>query len=128
MKDNLLVVSFPVPIVRDSNRELHQPFVWDRLHEKLLHLLCQLYGGEHSRPIVYIENINGSWQPSESDPPVKDSCRKYTVYMPQDGEPKLREFIHKVGNTFDQKTMALEIAGKAEIIVVQSSYGFLWDD
>jgi len=120
INNDLLVCNVIAPLVRDSDRKKHQPFVLDYLRAAFWQ-----YGGEHSLQIML---IRGSWKPSEEDPPVEDESLKYTIYVPRDRVSELRELMHKIGNTLDQRTMALEIEGKAELIDVQRSRGFLWDD
>jgi hypothetical protein len=47
------------------------------------------------------------------------------VALPPERIDALRDLLRKVGNSFDQRAMELEVAGSAEILHVQPGDGFL---
>jgi len=56
---------------------------------------------------------------------VEDLSREYTVAVPADRVDDLRALLRRVGNSFDQRTMYLEVAGRAELLEVRPEDGFL---
>ncbi|HSR50343.1 MAG TPA: hypothetical protein VLV83_05905 [Acidobacteriota bacterium] len=70
------------------------------------------------------ETVWGQWSPDGQEV-VRDQSRKYSVAVPQARVKELLRLIRRVGNTFDQRAMYVEIAGYAEVIKVRPEDGFL---
>lgn len=51
--------------------------------------------------------------------------RKYTVAIPGGRVDERRALLRRVGNSFDQRVMSLEVAGYAELLEVRPVDGFL---
>jgi len=125
MKSERLVCVFLVPIVRDSDRQPHQPILWDMLRDALLRAFRAVTGPE--TVICYRDTnvVPGAWSPGESKAPIEDLNRRYTVAIPATQMEDLRALLRRVGNSFDQQVMYLEVAGHAELLEVLPTHGFL---
>lgn len=78
--------------------------------------------------VLYYRNtepVSGSWLPGEGQEPVEDLSRKYTVAAPSERLGELRALLRRIGNSFDQRVMYLEVAGYAELLEVRPEDGFL---
>jgi hypothetical protein len=69
--------------------------------------------------------VLGRWLPEPRVPPVEDSSRRYTVAVDAGRVDELRALLRRVGNSFDQRVMYLEVAGYAELLEVRAEDGFL---
>jgi hypothetical protein len=69
--------------------------------------------------------VPGTWSPGESKAPIEDLSRKYTIAIPAGQLEDLRALLRRVGNSFDQQVMYLEVAGYAELLEVSPTHGFL---
>ena len=68
--------------------------------------------------------IPGAWTAGGSDAPTEDLNRKYTVAIPATKLEDLRALLRRVGNSFDQQVMYLEVAGYAEFLEILPTHGF----
>lgn len=116
---------FLVPLVRDSDRQPHAPILWRLLQDALLGLFGGLTGPEAVLYYRHRESTRGVWSAEEGEAPVEDLSRKYVVAVPPERIDELRAFIRRVGNSFDQRVMYLEVAGYAELLEVRPEDGFL---
>jgi len=118
------VCRFLVPLVRDSDREPHPPVLWRLLQDALLRAFGSLTG---PRTVIHLSRtpVPGAWSPRQGESPVEDLSREYTVAVPADRVDDLRALLRRVGNSFDQRTMYLEVAGRAELLEVRPEDGFL---
>ena len=116
---------FLIPIVRDSDRKPHPPVLWRLLQDALLARFDGVTGPE---TVLYYrppEPLPGAWSPGEGEAPVEDQSRKYTAAIPAAQVDDLRALLRRVGNSFDQRVMYLEVAGYAELLEVRPEDGFL---
>ena len=116
---------FLVPVVRDSDRKPHQPVLWRLLQEALVRTFGAVTGPE---TVLYYRNpvaVPGAWSPGEGKESIEDLSRKYTVAVPEDRVDELRALLRRVGNSFDQQVMYLEVAGYAELVEIRPEDGFL---
>ena len=67
----------------------------------------------------------GLWSPAEGEMPVEDLSRKYVAAVPVERIEDLRALVRRIGNSFDQRAMYLEVAGYAELLTVRPEDGFL---
>jgi hypothetical protein len=119
------VCVFLVPVVRDSDRKPHPPVLWRSLQDTLVGRFGAVTGPEvvlyyrHPRPIP------GMWSPGESLELVEDLSWRYTVAVAADQVDELRAVLRRVGNSFDQQVIYVEVAGYAELLEVRAEDGFL---
>jgi hypothetical protein len=119
------VCVFLVPLVRDSDRQPHAPILWRLLQDALLRLFGGFTGPE---TVLYYRNrdtARGHWSPAEGEMPVEDLSRKYVAAVPEERIEDLRALVRRIGNSFDQRAMYLEVAGYAELLTVRPEDGFL---
>jgi hypothetical protein len=119
------VCVFLVPIVRDSDRKPHPPVLWRLLQDALIRKFGALSGPETVLYYRKTEAVSGMWSPGEGEEAVEDLSRKYTVAIRADQVNELRALLRRVGNSFDQRVMYLEVAGYAELLEVRPEDGFL---
>lgn len=115
---------FLIPVVRDSDRRPHPPILWRLLQDTLIRTFGAVTGPE---AVVYqkIGTVPGAWSPAEGNPPVEDLSRKYAVAIQADRVDELRALLRRAGNSFDQRSVYLSVAGIAELIEIRPEDGFL---
>jgi hypothetical protein len=116
---------FLVPLVRDSDRRPHPPILWRLLQDALIERFDAMTGPEM---VLYYRNakpLAGTWSPRQGAEPVEDLSRKYTVAITAKQVGELRDLLRRVGNSFDQRVMYLEVAGYAELLAVLPEHGWL---
>jgi len=121
----LPVCVFLVPLVRDGDRRPHPPVLWRLLQDALVSTFGGATGPE---TVVWYrdrEPTPGAWAPGKGEEAVTDLSRRYTIAIPPNRVAELRNLLRKVGNSFDQRAMYLEVAGYAEILDVRPGDGFL---
>jgi len=69
-------------------------------------------------------DVRGVWDPGDAAT-VEDVSRRYTVALPADRVDRLKALLRRIGNSFDQRAMHLEVAGFAELVAVQEDDGWL---
>ena len=123
--DNLLECSFLVPIVRDSDRRLHQPILWQLLEDEL-RALCTGWQGPERRIVFFVNSslVPGAWT-DESDRLVRHESRKYTVAVPTSRLADLKSLLFRVGNSFDQRSVYLRIGETVEFLEPEPHHGHL---
>jgi hypothetical protein len=123
----LPVCVFLVPLVRDGDRQPHPPVLWRLLQDALVERFGGATGPETVAWYRDREPVSGAWSPGEGEAPVTDLSRRYTVALPPDRVDDLRDLLRRVGHSFDQQAMYLEVAGFAEMLEVRPEDGFLGD-
>lgn len=122
-----LACSFLVPLVGDTDRQPHPPALWRLLQDELIRSFGGITGPE---PVLYYRSsdpVPGSWLPEDTPEPVEDESRRYTVAVPEHQVETLRSLLRKVGNSFDQRAIYLEVKGVVEIVEIRPEDGFLGD-
>lgn len=69
--------------------------------------------------------VYGKWTPSDGSEPLEDSSRKYAVAVDEEQLEELRDLLRRAGNSFDQQTIYLAVAGYAEELNVHPENGYL---
>ena len=116
---------FLIPLVRDSDRRLHQPLLWRLLEEALSGTWGGWTGPETMRWGRKQGAVPGGWKPQGSADPIIDESRKYTVFVPPMKLDDLRSLLKRVANSFDQQEILLSIRGRRERIIPAPEDGFL---
>ncbi len=109
---------FLVPMVRDSDRRPHAPRHWMAFDDAMRALFDGWQGPEGPVPGNY-KNRSGRW--------VTDRCRRYTVALPRERVPALRDFLRQVANTFDQECIYFVVGFDVELVDAEPSAGYLGD-
>ncbi|MBI1876484.1 MAG: hypothetical protein HYS05_21695 [Acidobacteria bacterium] len=86
---------FLIPLVRDSDRRLHQPVLWRLREEALSDAWGGWTGPETMRWGRKYGTVHGGWKPEGSTDPVTDESRKYTVFVPPASLDALRSLLKK---------------------------------
>lgn len=119
------VCVFLIPVVRDSDRKPHPPVLWRLLQDALARIFGAVTGPEAVLYYRRRETVPGVWSADEGQAPVEDLSRRYTVAIAADQVDNLRALLRRAGNSFDQRTIYLEVAGYAELLEVRPEDGFL---
>ena len=119
------VCVFLVPVVRDGNRKPHQPILWRMLQDALVQTFGSVTGPETVIGYRSRVAVRGVWSPDGGEDLVEDLSRRYTIAIPAERVPALKELLRRAGNSFDQRVMYLEVAGYAELLEVRPEDGFL---
>ena len=108
-------VWFPVPEVRNSDRQLHQPIAWRLLQDEIR----RRFPTGHSGPENFyraVDLVPGEYSAAPGDPPISDRNRRYFLAVPETRIDEVRELLGKAAVTFDQEAMYLNVAGVVEFI------------
>jgi hypothetical protein len=116
---------FLIPLVRDSDRGLHQPVLWRLLEEALSDAWGGWTGPESMRWGRKQGAVPGGWKPEGSADPITDESRKYTVFVAPARLDALRSLLKKAANSFDQQEILLSVRGRRERIIATPDDGFL---
>ncbi len=116
---------FLIPIVRDSDRALHQPIFWRFLEEALGDAWGGWTGPERMEWGRKKVAVPGGWKPEGTNAPMTDESRKYTVFVPPAKLDAFRTLLKKAANSFDQQEILLSVRGRRERIIPAPEDGFL---
>lgn len=119
-----LQCEFFVPLVRNSDKEPHQPTAWTLLGNEIR----RVFPAGHSGPETFYRGdalVPGEYEDNPGEPAIKDTSRRYLLAIPADQVERLRQLLRKVANTFDQKAIYLSVKGDVEFITPSESDGFL---
>jgi hypothetical protein len=111
----LVECSFLIPTVRDSDRQPHEPVLW----EVLIAELFALFGGGQGpryRLFVNPELLSGGWVPGGGEGPILDECREYRVAVEEERLDELRSFLLGIAAAFDQREIYLSVRGVVESV------------
>lgn len=99
--------AFLVPLVRDSDRALHQPACWNALQDALF----ESFGGSTGPDTIYraVRSTRGEYR-SEAGERVQDESWRYIVAVPRSNLDELRTILRRATNTFDQEAIYLSVA------------------
>lgn len=116
---------FLIPLVRDSDRGLHQPVLWRLLEEALSDAWGGWTGPETMQWGRKKGAVPGGWKPEASADPITDESRKYTVFVPPAKLDALCSLLKKAANSFDQQEILLSVRGRRERIIPTPEDSFL---
>jgi len=115
---------FFIPIVRDSDKQPHQPVAWDLLVNEVR----RVFPAGHSGPETFYRGdalVPGEYEESPGTPPVKDVSRRYILAIPEAKVNDLRLLLRMAAHTFDQQAIYLSVAGSVEFVVPTDDDGYL---
>jgi hypothetical protein len=128
MEEPLLECSFPIPILRDGDRQPHQPHAWDDLTIELRTLVKSYPRGHQGPKTVFHweEDVTpGEYEEGPASGVTHDESRKYWIALPAEKVGDLRAMLRRACNTFDQRAIYLSVAGRVEFIEAQPEAGVL---
>jgi hypothetical protein len=102
--DELLECTFLIPLVRNSDRQLHQPLCWGALEDALY----SEFGGLTGPQLIYraIRPVRGQYQ-DDVGGRVYDESWQYLAVVPRGRLNVLRRILRQAANTFDQESIYL---------------------
>ena len=120
--EEVVECAFLIPLVRDSDRERHQPSCWNALQDALF----ERFGGSTGPDVIYraVRPVRGEYR-TESGERVSDESWRYVVAVPRARLDELRSILRRAGNTFDQEAIYLTVAGIVEFVTGTEADGFL---
>ena len=124
MKGLLIQCEFFVPVVRNSDKQPHQPSAWSALGIAIR----RVFPAGHSGPEIFYRGdalIPGEYEDCPGEPPIQDSSRRYLLAIPEAKIDDLRALLRKAANTFDQMAMYLAVKGDVEFVSGTAADGFL---
>jgi hypothetical protein len=124
MDERPVQCEFFVPIVRNSDKQPHQPTTWNLLGNEIR----RAFPAGHSGPETFYRGdtlVPGEYEDSPGDPPITDTSRRYLLAILTSRVEELRQLLRRVANTFDQKAIYLSVKGDVEFITAGESDGFL---
>ena len=124
MDECLVQCEFFVPIVRNSNKEPHQPSAWTALGNEIR----RVFAAGHTGPETFYRGdslVPGEYEDCPEAPPIKDESRRYLLAIPETKVEDLRRLLRKAANTFDQKAMYLAVRGYVEFVTATEADGYL---
>lgn len=118
----LIECAFFIPLVRDRDRQPHQPSCWNALQD----VLYTEFGGSSGPEAIYrsIRPVPGQYQ-SQAGARVQDESWRYVVAVPRARLDDLRRILRKARNTFDQEAIYLSVAGSVEFVSGTEQDGYL---
>lgn len=120
-----LECSFLIPVLRDSDRQPHQPVTWRQLEDALIGEFGGRTGPGRVIAFKSAELLPGSWVPEGAEGPIEDESVRYWVSVPEDRIDALRNLLRKAANTFDQQSIYLSVAAHVEYVQPTPDDGFL---
>ncbi|MBM4071099.1 MAG: hypothetical protein FJ271_19455 [Planctomycetes bacterium] len=124
MDERPVQCEFFVPIVRNSDKQPHQPTAWNLLGNEIR----RAFPAGHSGPETFYRGdalVPGEYEDSPGDPPITDTSRRYLLAILPSRVEELRQLLRRAANTFDQKAIYLSVRGDVEFITASETDGFL---
>ena len=128
MDGPLVECSFPIPIVRDGDRQSHQPHTWADLTIELRNLVKSYPKGHQGPKTVFHweEDVTpGEYEEGPASGMTRDESRKYWIALPAEKVEDLRAMLRRAANTFDQRAIYLSVAGHVEFVEGRPEAGAL---
>jgi hypothetical protein len=100
MENRLVQCEFFVPIVRNTDKQPHQPSAWAFLSNQIR----RIFPAGHSGPETFYRGDSlfpGEYEDCPQKPPIQDSSRRYLLAIPDVRVDDLRALLRKAANTFD---------------------------
>ncbi len=114
--------AFMIPLVRNSDKQAHNPLAMRDLEDAIFATFEGLTGPErlfripHAVPGKYTDRAKNL---------VEDENHRYLVALPASRLDQLRALLERACNTFDQESIYLSIGGKVELVHGTPEHGFL---
>ena len=110
-------VRFLVPMLRNSDHELHYISVWEWLENQMY---VEFPNGWQLRDIERTDNtvlgtVRGRWFDKDKNESVPDDCVEYVVAVPPDRMTVVYALLESICNRFDQKCIYFTTGGDAAI-------------
>ena len=124
MDERLAECAFLIPIVRNSDKQRHQPVAWTLLGKDIR----RVFSAGHSGPETFYRGdalLPGEYEDNPGEPPIPDESRRYLLAIPANKVDDLRQRLRKAANTFEQKAIYLSVKGDVEFVTASESDGFL---
>src|SRR6266850_882647 len=124
MDERLVQCEFFVPIVRNSDKEPHQPSAWIALGNEIR----RVFPAGHSGPETFYRGdtlLPGEYEDCPQEPPIQDESRRYLLAIPETKVDELRQLLRKAGHTFDQQAIYLAVKGDVEFVTATEADGYL---
>jgi hypothetical protein len=124
MDDRLVQCEFFVPIVRNSDKQPHQPSAWVLLGNEIR----RVFSAGHTGPETFYRGdalVPGEYEVCPRKLPIQDSSHRYLLAIPEAKVDDLRVLLRKAAKTFDQKAIYLAVKGDVEFVTATESDGFL---
>ncbi len=124
MDERPVQCEFFIPIVRNSDKQLHQPTAWNSLADEIR----RAFPAGHSGPETFYRGdalVSGEYEDIPGEPPITDTSRRYLLAIPASSVEELRQLLRRAANTFDQKAIYLSVKGDVEFVEAVESDGFL---
>jgi hypothetical protein len=124
MGQGIVQCEFFVPIVRNSDKQPHQPSAWSSLGNEIR----RVFPAGHSGPETFYRGdvlVPGEYEDDPSEPPIADTSRRYLLAIPADKVGDLRALLRRAANTFDQLAIYLSVKGDVEFVTASDADGYL---
>jgi hypothetical protein len=110
-------VRFLVPMLRDSDRQLHDVAQWEWIEDEM-HV--RYPNGWQQREVERTENtvkgtVRGRWFDKEKQESVPDDCVEFVVALPPDEMTGLFALFEEICARFDQKCLYFTTGGDAAL-------------
>jgi len=101
-----------MPLLRNTSRLPHEPFVWREFQNELQKMSKDFSGPQKHRivPVMEVETVPGACGG------VPDESRKYFLAVPKSRLKDLRDFLRRQLARFDQESIYLSVGGDVEFI------------
>jgi hypothetical protein len=121
--DELLECAFLIPLVRNSDRQPHQPICWSALEDALY----LEFGGDTGPELIHraVRPTPGAYR-DDSGTRAHDESWRYIAAVPRRRLDDLRRILGRAANTFDQESIYLSVAGVVEFVRGTEEDGYLW--
>jgi hypothetical protein len=124
MDERRVQCEFFIPIVRDSDKQPHQPVAWNLLVNEIR----RVFPAGHTGPETFYRGdalVPGEYEAAPGTAPIADTSRRYILAIPEGKVNDLRALLRMAAHTFDQQAIYLSIAGTVEFLIPTDEDGYL---
>ncbi len=115
--------AFMIPLVRNSDRQLHGPIAWRDFEDTILRTFVEGSTGPE-RLFRVAAPVPGLWRDG-AQKTVEDENWRYYLAIPRGRIDELRAVLKRACNTFDQEAIYLSVGGSAGLVRGKPEDGFL---
>jgi hypothetical protein len=115
-------VRLMIPLVRNTDRQPHNPLAMRDLEDAIFGLFEGLTGPERLYRIP--PPVPGKYT-DRSKNRIEDENHRFLVALPRSRLDELRRVLKRACNTFDQETIYLSVKGTVELVDAKPEDGFL---